>query len=324
MINKDNFIKVFNLIFSIIIIALFFDNKISALLNINHEGYCTAIIITLINMIVISIIYVFIFKNYIEKTQNQSNENCQECLRDFFIAQNRFFKNSLEETIRTISLEDVKKIMSFMNAISSNQNNSTSLNANEIEKINILLNALLQVKSGTPSSYINLDDISIIEASVKENSTIDIVSSSLNCDKKLQDIIVKNLKNGVKYNYYLSSKDTESLLNVFKKNIDEWKTHVSEEIIYNQVKCYTFPYDIMQMTLMIYESNKYAEDSASKPSIVVKFPYVDESVLEHYPLFFYINNTPALSDLFYEKFTTIKNNPDCKKQEISEIELREK
>lgn len=324
MLNKDKLIGFFNLLFSIIIIVFFLNDKISGLFNVNHDIYCTALIITLANVILITVVYVYFFKKYIEKKEQQNDDNCRECLRNFFIAQNRFFENSLEETIKNISIEDISKMMSFMNAISSNPNNATSLNSNEIEKINVLLHALLQVKNGTPSSYINLNDISIIEASVHKNSTIEIVSSSLNCDKKLQNIIIQNLKNGVKYNYYLSSKDMESLLNRFKKNIDEWKKAVGEKVIYNQVKCYTFPYEIMQMTLMIYESNKYVEDAVSKPSIVVKFPYIDESVLEHYPLFFYINNTPALSDLFYEKFTAIKNNPKCKNHKISEIELREK
>ncbi len=323
-IMKSKLFQLFNCIYSFIIIVLLVDDKISYFFNINQTIHQIAVIISLANVIIFAVIYMLFFKKYIDRIDQKNSDNCRECLRDFFVAQNRFFENSLEKTIKNITIEDIKKMISFMNAISTNLNNSPALNENEVQKINILLHILLEVKNESPSSYITLDDISKIEANVHKNSTIEIVTSSLNCDKKLQDIIIKNLKNGVKYNYYLSSKDTESLLNKFKGNVDIWKEAVGEKIIINQVKCYTFPYDIMQMTLMIYESNKYVEEDASKPSIVVKFPYIDETVLEHYPLFFYIDNTPALSDLFYEKFTTIKNNPKCSNHNILQLEIRNK
>ena len=161
-----------------------------------------------------------------------------------------------------------------------------------------------------------MDDMQEIEGTVGNSSTIHIISSSISCDNQLKSTIINNLKRGIRYNYYFPrNKDIKitrdakfkELIRQFNENMQLWcsDSDITDDMILQQVNCHWFPEEYMQMSLNFYDYQKLAQ--GGKPTIVVKFPAMNDDVIRDYPLFFFIDSECSMNDSFCKVFSFISN-----------------
>ena len=258
---------------------------------------------------------------------------CQSCMTEMLKIQTLLYNVELEEFIRTLSIEDIQKINLLVTSLASND---SAISVDEIEKVQSFINILMRVKESHEfAPYITLDDMNIIESKVEDKSTIYIISSSIACDDELKNTIINNLKRGVKYNYYFPrdegldiSRDVKfmGLLNKFNENLELWKSDsaITDRIIQEQIACYWFSEEYMQMSMTFYDYQRVA--SGSKPTIVVKLPAINDDIARAYPLFFYIDSESNINELFCKALASISNksskglfcnNPNSRRLEIA-------
>jgi hypothetical protein len=99
---------------------------------------------------------------------------------------------------------------------------------------------------------IDTDQMVKIEKSVKKGEiwilTALVYIESENED--LQNAIIENLNEGVKYVYLIP--DTDDIKEYMEQNIKKWKTRTKRDDIEDKIECYTVPAHLTSMTVIVY------------------------------------------------------------------------
>lgn len=289
--------------------------------NTFQKLLCFALIVTIIIFVMVVVIigvmnYEFnkLINNEALKSVDEKLE-CQKCMNQMLEIQKRIYNDDVDRFIDNISISEIRKI----NLLISSLANDNKINNNELNKIQNFVDMLITAKENKEfSSYITLEDMKVIESRVENKSKIHIISSSISCDDDLKNTIIQNLKRGVFYYYYFPKAENrdinfDELLNQFNNNLRLWQENsgITEEVIRNQIHCYWFPDEYMQMSMTFYDFQKSA--TGRNPTAIVKFPAVNEDIVNEYPLFFYISNKSNLNIAFCRSLALIsKKSKECK------------
>lgn len=138
------------------------------------------------------------------------------------------------------------------------------------------------------ASIISYEDLIKIEAGVRDNSDIWVLTSALKFEEdELSTTIIENLKRGIKYTYLIPKQD--GLLE--KKMLDLgnfWREtcNLTAEQAKNQIRCLLVPEHYAYMTVVAYDPY------GAEPEVLVKFPLSDVFKRANYPLIYRIEDNP--------------------------------
>lgn len=188
-----------------------------------------------------------------------------------------------------------KLLMEFSNE-SSRINSVLGESANTIVKqktilsnLQISLNTFKQIMADhLGDSLVNHEDLAHLEANVKPNSEIWILTSSMQLEAtELENIILDNLKKGVTYKYLIPLEDKFNLSR-FKTLARQWQigADLSTEDAIKQIQCFLVPCHMAYMTVIIYDPYNIP------PDVLVKFPTSDIYTKQEYPLIYKVESTP--------------------------------
>lgn len=280
-----------------------------------------AIIVTVIIFVIVIVIVGLINYEFNKLINNEALKSvdekleCQKCMNQMLEIQKRIYNDDIERFMDNISISEIRKINLLISSLASDN----KISNNEFIKIQNFVDLLITTKENKEfSSYVTLEDMKVIESRVEDGSKIHIISSSISCDDDLKNTIIQNLKRGVFYFYYFPKTENrdinfEELLNQFNNNLRVWQesSGITEDVIRNQVHCYWFPAEYMQMSMTFYDFQRSV--TGKNPTAIVKFPAVSEEILNEYPLFFYISNKSNLNIAFCRSLTLIsKKSKECK------------
>lgn len=279
---------------------------VSALLTI----ICLIMIWTSTNKIVKDIIkeYDVIFKEGNQAVVQKVDEYSLECVSGLVANQKRVFGPYLDD-INHVSQSDIRKALDFLGVIKQ-YDSEGMLTDEEIKKVQVLLKSLqCKEENWELCSYANMKDLKWLEQNVEENGRISVISQNVTDNEELNNIIINNLKKGIKYNYYLYREaGIEELKEDFSKNLKKWEENVGRETVENQVKCWIVPPEFVQMVIIIYNAqNLEKPDAEYKAGVVVKLP---AEVKKDFPLFFYVTGHRDLLIHFKKILEYLRQNSE--------------